>query len=85
MSATYSVTSIPDLTSLFEMAKEDSVVDLSHSARQAITQKKSLQSICLEDSLKNGGDLLSHGYAVPSARPGLTSLFGMGRGRTPVL
>ena len=52
MSATYSVTSIPDLTSLFGMAKEDIVVDLSHSARQAITQKKSLQSICLEDSSK---------------------------------
>ena len=29
---------------------------------------------------KVGGDLLSHGCAVPSARSGLTSLFGMGRG-----
>ena len=27
-----------------------------------------------------GGDLLSHTYAVSSALPGLTSLFGMGRG-----
>ncbi len=35
--------------------------------------------------LKNGGNLLSHFYAVPSARPGLTSLFGMGRGGAPVL
>ena len=34
---------------------------------------------------KNGGDLLSHGYAVPSARTGLTALFGMGRGGTPAL
>ena len=32
---------------------------------------------------KNGGYLLSHGCAVPSARAGLTSLFGMGRGGTP--
>ena len=36
-------------------------------------------------SLKNGGYLLSHGCAVPSARAGLTSLFGMGRGGTPPL
>ena len=35
--------------------------------------------------LKNGGYLLSHGCAVPSARAGLTSLFGMGRGGTPPL
>ena len=34
---------------------------------------------------KNGGYLLSHGFAVPSARTGLTSLFGMGRGGTPTL
>ena len=32
---------------------------------------------------KNGGYLLSPGCAVPSARAGLTSLFGMGRGGTP--
>ena len=31
-------------------------------------------------SLKNGGYLLSHCHAVPSAWRGLTSLFGMGRG-----
>ena len=35
--------------------------------------------------LKNGGYLLSHGCAVPSARAGLTALFGMGRGGTPPL
>ena len=34
---------------------------------------------------KDGGYLLSHGCAVPSARAGLTSLFGMGRGGTPPL
>ena len=37
------------------------------------------------ESKKNGGYLLSHGCAVPSARAGLTSLFGMGRGGTPPL
>ena len=31
--------------------------------------------------VKSGGYLLSHGCAVPSAQAGLTSLFGMGRGR----
>ena len=31
----------------------------------------------------SGGDLLSRLCAVPSARAGLTSLFGMGRGVTP--
>jgi hypothetical protein len=30
--------------------------------------------------IKMGGDILSHTNAVPSARTGLTSLFGMGRG-----
>ncbi len=29
---------------------------------------------------KEGGDILSHSNAVPSAQAGLTSLFGMGRG-----
>ena len=33
--------------------------------------------------LKDGGDLLSHLSAVPSALVGLTSLFGMGRGGAP--
>lgn len=33
--------------------------------------------------LKDGGDLLSHRIAVPSAQVGLTSLFGMGRGGAP--
>ncbi len=35
--------------------------------------------------IKNGSYLLSHGCAVPSARAGLTALFGMGRGGTPPL
>ena len=34
---------------------------------------------------KNGGYLLSHFDAVPSAWLGLTSLFGMGRGGSPTL
>ena len=34
----------------------------------------------MKDSLKEGGDLLSHLVAVPSALTGLTSLFGMERG-----
>ncbi len=37
------------------------------------------------DYPKDGGDLLSHKNAVPSAQSGLTSLFGMGRGGTPML
>ena len=48
--------------------------------------KKAPASSDAEASLhKNGGYLLSHGCAVPSARAGLTSLFGMGRGGTPPL
>ena len=50
--------------------------------------KKTLQAYYLQGLLssdKNGGYLLSHGCAVPSARTGLTSLFGMGRGGTPTL
>ncbi len=47
--------------------------------------KKGVSSIELTPSLKNGGYLLSHCYAVPSAWVGLTSLFGMGRGGTPTL
>ena len=40
------------------------------------------QSVKIERGWSNkiGGDLLSRGCAVPSARLGLTSLFGMGRG-----
>ena len=34
---------------------------------------------------KSGTDLLSHIAAVPSARKGLTSLFGMDRGGSPSL
>ena len=38
----------------------------------------------LSNSRKSGGYLLSHWCAVPSAIAGLTSLFGMGRGGTPL-
>ena len=41
--------------------------------------------LLLKGLAENGGYLLSHGWAVPSARAGLTSLFGMGRGGTPPL
>ena len=48
---------------------------------QKITQKKPLSTKLLKEACKKvGGDLLSRGCAVPSARLGLTSLFGMGRG-----
>ena len=47
--------------------------------------KKSLKQSLAQGSRENGGDLLSHGCAVPSARLCLTSLFGMGRGGTTVL
>ena len=45
-------------------------------------QKKASLSCDTERGCENkvGGDLLSRGCAVPSARLGLTSLFGMGRG-----
>ena len=53
---------------------------------EAEAQKKFLiNTVLMRNSQKNGGDLLSRGCAVPSARPGLTSLFGMGRGGTPAL
>ena len=46
-----------------------------------LTQKKPLSTNLLKEACKKvGGDLLSRGCAVPSARLGLTSLFGMGRG-----
>ncbi len=51
-------------------------------------KKESFPSGCsrkLSQLKKNGGYLLSHGCAVPSARAGLTALFGMGRGGTPPL
>ena len=39
-----------------------------------------------EQIKKPGDDLLSHGLpAVPSAQEGLTSVFGMGTGGTPLL
>ena len=44
-------------------------------------RKKPLSTNLLKEACKKvGGDLLSRGCAVPSARLGLTSLFGMGRG-----
>ena len=44
-------------------------------------QKKPLSTNLLKEACKKvGSDLLSRGCAVPSARLGLTSLFGMGRG-----
>ena len=49
-------------------------------------KKENPQAYLLEGSpFENGGYLLSHFYAVPSAWLGLTSLFGMGRGGTPTL
>ena len=48
--------------------------------------------LCVEKSrqkkgVSDGGDLLSHtvAHAVPSARAGLTSVFGMGTGVAPLL
>ena len=50
------------------------------------TKKENPQAFLLKGSpFENGGYLLSHFYAVPSAWLGLTSLFGMGRGGTPTL
>ena len=42
--------------------------------------KKNEPCLFRQGSLKEGGDILSHITAVPSAQSGLTSLFGMGRG-----
>ena len=46
------------------------------------TKQKSPPRLLSKGFAKNGGYLLSRGCAVPSARAGLTSLFGMGRGGT---
>ena len=51
------------------------------------------ENICFSPYFENergvgdGGDLLSHtvAHAVPSARAGLTSVFGMGTGVAPLL
>ena len=50
--------------------------------RRYVGTKKASLSCDTERGCENkvGGDLLSRGCAVPSARLGLTSLFGMGRG-----
>ena len=51
------------------------------SLQKINAQKKPLSTNLLKEACKKvGGDLLSRGCAVPSARLGLTSLFGMGRG-----
>ena len=47
------------------------------------TNKKKLRSVMLR-SLSKMADTYSPANAVPSARAGLTSLFGMGRGGTPL-
>ena len=47
--------------------------------------KKSLTPFGIRLFLKVGVDLLSHISAVPSALTGLTSLFGMERGGSPML
>ena len=52
------------------------------NAQTCWDNKKASLSCDTERGCENkvGGDLLSRGCAVPSARLGLTSLFGMGRG-----
>ena len=58
------------------------------AAQRSIKKKKRHSSKPLATQMplqKDGGYLLSHCYAVPSARLGLTSLFGMGRGGSPIL
>ena len=70
---------------------EDPFTPLSQSSdkllqKLLLTKKENPQAYLLEGSpFENGGYLLSHFYAVPSAWLGLTSLFGMGRGGTPTL
>ena len=57
---------------------------VSPKQHHSLTSKneQSLRRLLVRGLLLNkvGGDLLSRGCAVPSARLGLTSLFGMGRG-----
>ena len=55
----------------------------SYEYKKRVSQTFTLRKLSLLK--KNGGYLLSHGCAVPSARAGLTALFGMGRGGTPPL
>ena len=55
----------------------------SYEYKKRVSQTITLRKLSLLK--KNGGYLLSHGCAVPSARAGLTALFGMGRGGTPPL
>ena len=50
-----------------------------------LIHKKKPPAFLLEASLKRRRPTLPHCGAVPSARSGLTSLFGMGRGGTPRL
>ena len=52
-------------------------------------QRKTLEAYAMTSSVKNnpGNDLLSHGFTpeVPSAEEGLTAVFGMGTGVSPLL
>ena len=48
-------------------------------------QKESLHKQLLTEALRKTAATYSPTLAVPSARAGLTSLFGMGRGGTPPL
>ena len=56
-----------------------------HSSLFIQMKKKSLKAFLLWGSPKRRRPTLPHCGAVPSARSGLTSLFGMGRGGTPRL
>ena len=60
---------------------EDASSSGKDAPQKTNAQKKPLSTNLLKEACKKvGGDLLSRGCAVPSARLGLTSLFGMGRG-----
>ena len=83
-----SVTQKPDalrqnMTAMTVSTMPRVIIGYPHETLQA--HKKSLTRIASSEAhrKKVGGDLLSRGCAVPSARSGLTSLFGMGRGGTP--
>ena len=74
-------------SSSFELRTSNLVNRTSNFEPRTSKHKRSPSEHSPKDSFssKNGGYLLSHGCAVPSARSGLTSLFGMGRGGTPTL
>ena len=62
--------------------REDAMPPVEDAPSKKINaKKKPLSTNLLKEACKKvGSDLLSRGCAVPSARLGLTSLFGMGRG-----